>query len=154
MNANQAWIAMFRRIPANLHDTLALGLTTRAEIAIQKIVKFEPDFMIIRGRLSGTLDAGRVMLIPYSQLAFVAVIRDLKEEEVEAIFSKGAPPVVADLPESAVGEDPKATPAMPLEDATLSVPAAAINSPKKKPEAVSKTVLLAKLRERFKEAGK
>ena len=144
---------MFRRIPADLHDTLALGLTTRAEIAIQKILKLELDFMIIRGRLSGTLDAGRVMLIPYSQLAFVAVIRDLKEEEVEAIFGKGAPPAVADLPESAAGEEPRATPVAPLADATRSVPIAAVN-PAKKPEMVSKTVLLAKLRERLKEAGK
>jgi hypothetical protein len=153
MNANQAWTAMFRRIPASLHDTLALGLTTRAEIVIQKIVKLDPDFMIIRGRLAGTQDAGRVVLIPYSQLAFVAVIRDLKETEVEAIFGKGAPPAVADLPEPAAGEEPEATPAAPLEDATLSVPVAAVN-PAKKPEAVSKTVLLAKLRERLKEAGK
>jgi hypothetical protein len=153
MNADQAWIAVFRRIPANLHDTLALGLTTGVEIVIQKIVRLDPDFMIIRGRLAGTQDAGRVVLIPYSQLTFVAVIRDLKDAEVEAIFGKGAAPVVANLPESAAGEEPEQTPAAPLEDATLCVPAPAVNPPKK-PEAVSKTVLLAKLRERLKDAGK
>jgi hypothetical protein len=130
-----------------------LGLTTRTEIVVQKIVKLDPDFMLIRGRLAGTQDAGRVMLIPYAQLAFVAVIRDLKDADIEAIFGKGAPPAVADLPESAAGEQPEPTPASPLEDATHSVPAATVNLPKK-PEAVSKTVLLAKLRERLKEAGK
>lgn len=153
MSANQAWIAMFRRIPANLQDTLALGLTTQTEIVVQKIVKLDPDFMLIRGRLAGTQDAGRVMLIPYPQLAFVALIRDLKDADVEAIFGKGAPAAVADLPESAASEESKPTPAAPPEDATLSIPAAAVNPPKK-PEAVSKTVLLAKLRERLKDAGK
>jgi hypothetical protein len=159
MNADQAWIAMFRRIPANLHDTLALGLTTGVEIVIQKIVRLDPDFMIIRGRLAGTQDAGRVVLIPYSQLTFVAVIRDLKEAEVEAFFGKSAPPVTpraqAELghEESAASEEPEETPAAPLEDATQCVPAPAVNPPKK-PEAVSKTVLLAKLRERLKDAGK
>ena len=41
MHANQAWITMFRRIPANLHDGLTVGLRSGAEIAIQAILKLE-----------------------------------------------------------------------------------------------------------------
>jgi hypothetical protein len=149
--SNQAWIGLFRRIPGNLQDTLSLGLTTGAEIVVQKIVKLEPDFMIIRGRLAGTLDAGRVVMLPYSQLTFVAVMRDLQEVEVEAIFGKGAPVAVADLP-------PSATPAaakdkQPASDSGSEEPPPPSNRGKK-PESPSKTVLLAKLRERMKDAGK
>ena len=79
MQANQAWIGLFRRIPVDLHDTLALGLTTGSEIVVQKIVKLEPDFMIIRGRLAGTQDTGRLVMVPYPQLTFVAIQRDLKD---------------------------------------------------------------------------
>ncbi|MSU78740.1 MAG: hypothetical protein EXS16_11685 [Gemmataceae bacterium] len=96
MDGNQAWIAMFRRIPADLHHSLALGLTTGSEIVVQRIDKLEPDFMIIRGRLAGTQDSGRVVLIPYSQLTFVAIQKNLKDDEVEAIFGKGAPVGIAD----------------------------------------------------------
>jgi hypothetical protein len=146
MDANQAWIAMFRRIPASLQDTLALGLTTGAEIVVQKIVKLEPDFMIIRGRLAGTQDAGRVVLIPYSQLTFVAVIRDLKDAEIEAIFGKGAPPALADLPPASAADVP--TPEAPAEEPTEAEPPAA-----QKSGAISRSGMLAKLRERLKDAG-
>lgn len=140
---------MFRRIPANLHDTLSLGMTTGAEIVIQKIVKLEPDFMIIRGRLAGTQDAGRIVVIPYSQLTFVAVLRDLKEDEVEAIFGKGAPSAVADLPTSPAGQE-----AIPEVSAVEDPPAGDPADAAKKSDAISRTAMLAKLRERMKETGR
>ena len=125
MDANQAWIAMFRRIPADLHDTLALGLTTGAEIVVQKIVKLEPDFMIIRGRLAGTQDAGRIVMIPYSQLTFVAVIRDLQEAEIEAIFGK--PRASAAVARSAIASASEEPTASMIPDATVNDPTAAVN---------------------------
>lgn len=145
MQANQAWIALFRRIPTDLHDTLALGMTTGAEIVVQRIVKLEPDFMIIRGRLAGTQDTGRVVMIPYSQLTFVAIQRDLKDADVESLFGKSAPSALTSLPSSPVGAEPDPI----MEDGATNEPTAA-----KKPEAVSKAVLLAKLRDRLKDAGK
>ena len=148
MQANQAWITLFWRIPADLHDTLALGLATGAEIVVQRIVKLEPDFMIIRGRLAGTQDTGRVVMVPYPQLTFVAIQRDLKDSEVEAIFGKGAPPPLASLPPTADGADAEQEAVM--EEVAPNEPTAAA----KKPEGVSKAVLLAKLRERLKDAGK
>ena len=153
MQADQAWIAMFRRIPADLEDALALGLTTGAEIVVQKIVKLDPDFMIIRGRLAGTQDAGRVVLIPYSQLTFVAVIRDLKDTEIEATFGKGGAPALASMQTLPASDEPDSTtPATTAEEAPTNEPAA--GNAAKKPEGVSKAGLLAKLRERLKDAGK
>ena len=119
---------------------------------VQKIIRLESEFMIIRGRLAGTHEAGRVQMIPYSQLAFVAVVRDLKDTEVEAIFGKGAPPAFADLPADGSGDELTLTPETPAEVVPVTDRPAAV-PPKKKADAVSKTVLLAKLRERFKEAG-
>jgi hypothetical protein len=150
-SANEAWITLFRRIPTNLHDTLTLGITTGAEIVVQKIVRLEPDFMIIRGRLAGTQDAGRIVMIPYAQLTFVAVLRDLKDAEIESIFGKAAPAAVADLPSPPANED--AAPEPVAEEPTVNEPAAAVN-PVKKPEPISKTSLVAKLRDRLKEQGK
>ena len=139
---------MFGRIPADLEDTLALGLTTGAEIVVQKIIKLEPDFMIVRGRVAGTQDNGRIVLVPYAELTFVAIQRFLKDPEVEAIFGKAAPVGVADLPVATVAEGGPAAPA----DATATQPTAAVN-PAKKPEQVSKAMMLAKLRDRLKDAG-
>lgn len=142
MHANDAWIGIFRRIPDSLHDVLALGLTTGAEIIVQKIIRLDPEFMMIRGRLSGTQDTGRIVMIPYQQLTFVAIQRYLVDTEVEAIFGKGAAPGVIAVPTAA---EPAA------EAATVNEPPLPVNAPKK-PEAVSKAMLLAKLRDRLKEA--
>ena len=149
MDGNQAWIAMFRRIPANLHDSLALGLTTGSEIVVQRIDKLEPDFMIIRGRLAGTQDSGRVVLIPYAQLTFVAIQKNLKDNEVEAIFGKGAAVGTADLifaqapTNDSPGPDPSEEPA-PAE------PAAEEAEPAKRSTA-QRSALVAKLRNQLKD---
>ena len=148
MDGNQAWIAMFRRIPTNLHDSLALGLTTGSEIVIQKIDKLEPDFMIIRGRLAGTQDSGRVVLIPYAQLTFVAVQKNLKDNEVEAIFGKGAPVGTADLPTPA--ESTPASEPEPAEEAVeVQQPAEQTESTKR--STAQRSALLAKLRTQLKD---
>ena len=147
MHANDPWIAMFRRIPANLHETLALSTTSGAEIAIQKILKVEPDFVILRGRLTGTQDLGRTMVIPYEKLTLLSITRVLKDPEVEAIFGKGAPPAIADL--AAVGTEEGASEPAPegaVEDSASNEAVAA-----KKPAAVSKSALIAKLRDRLKD---
>ena len=153
MQADQAWIALFRRIPTDLHDVVALGLTTGAEIVVQKIIKLDPDFMMIRGRLAGTQDAGRVVLIPYSQLTFVALLRDLKDTEIEAVFGKGDAIVLAT---PTVNAESVPAPQPAAKETTVNDPAAAVN-PAKKPEPLSKSMLLARLRERLKDgpaAGK
>jgi hypothetical protein len=155
MQANESWIAMFRRIPANLHDTLSLGLTTGSEIVVQKIMKLEPDFMIIRGRVAGTQDSGRIVMIPYAELTYVAIQRFLKDPEVAAIFGKDAPWAVTDVVLSSTEDAPLGEPtpeAANAENATVNEPAPAVN-PVKKPEPASKTALLAKLRDRLKDSG-
>jgi hypothetical protein len=152
--SNKAWIAMIRRIPGDMHDTLALGLRTGAEVVLQKLIKLEPDFMVIRGRVSGTSDPGRIILIPYGELSFVSSTRLLKDTQIEAIFGKESslPMAASVLPSSAADEANATLDELPeVEESLTEDRSETANAPKKKPEGVSKTVLLAKLRERMKE---
>ena len=146
MNANEAWIAILQRIPTDLHDALALGITTGAEIVVQRIVKLEPDFMMIRGRLAGTQDSGRVVFIPYSQLTFIAVQRAMTDPEVDAVFGQDGATVFVDR-SPADGAAAEAPPE--AEVTTVNEPASAV----KKPAALSKSTLLAKVRDRLKDPG-
>jgi len=147
MNANQNWIAILRSVPVDMQDTLALGITTGSEIVVQRIVKLEPDFMVIRGRLAGTQDAGRIVVIPYNQLTFVAVQQDLKDAQVEAIFGNAAQPAAAvQAPSPAAAPAPEPVP----EITPATTPPPAVNPPRK-PDGMSKTILLAKLRDRLKD---
>lgn len=145
MHANEIWIALFRRIPSDLHDNLSLGLTTGADIVTQRILRLEPEFMIARGRPSGTTDPHRITVIPYLQLTHLTITRELSEAEVEAIFGQGDVPPVVGIPTAAA-----AAPATPPEPATVNDAPPAVNPPKKK-DAPSKTILLAKLRDRLKD---
>ncbi len=148
MHANQAWVTLFRRIPADLHDGLIVGLRSGVEIAIQTILKLEPDFIILRGRLTGTQEGGKILLIPYAEMTVLSLGRPLKDTEVEEIFGKGDP---IDLPPGSAATPSAVPPAQPAaKDATVIEAPAAVN-PARKPEQ-SKSVLLAKLRERLKEA--
>jgi hypothetical protein len=147
MDANQAWIAVFRRIPGNLHDGLTIGLRSGVEIAIQAILKLEPDFIIMRGRLTGTQEGGKILMMPYAEMTVLSITRAMKDEEVEAIFGKGDPPALIDLPPAIVAIAPSepGTPAEAVSDAAAS---------SSRPEPPTKTAMLAKLRERLKEAPK
>ncbi len=147
--ANEAWIAMFRRIPASLHDTLAWTLRTGTEIVIQRILKLEPDFAIVRRRVSGTQDAGRVVLIPYAQLTFVSITRPLKDAEVEAIFGTSTPPAFADLPTAPAVEAHVALPEAPRETAEGATMEPLVS---KKPEHLKQSALITKLRDRLKDS--
>ena len=153
MSANLVWIGILRQIPADMQNCTALGLTSGSEIVIQRIFKMEREFMIIRGRVAGTQDPGRIVLIPYDQLSFVAVQTELKDAEVESLFSKGAPPAreTAPAPVPVAAPAPAPQPAPAAVPATNLPPAAAHP---KKADGVSKTVLLAKLRDRLKDAAR
>lgn len=144
MHTNDAWIALFRRIPANVQETLLIGLASGAEILIQKILKLDTEFMILRGRMAGTQD-NRVMMLPYDKMVLIAVTQLLKDSEVDAIFGQGAPVAAAEMPVlPATAETPP-----PEERQT-----AASEPEPARPAAPTKATLVAKLREKLKEGGK
>ncbi len=112
MQGNESWIAMFRRVPVDLHDVMAVGITTGDEIVLQKILKMEPEFMIILGRLAGTQDNGRLIIIAYAQLTYMAISRKLMDHEIHQIFGQDtegfAAPIGAAKPARTLGEEAEA----------------------------------------------
>jgi hypothetical protein len=141
------WINFFRRIPVNLHDSLALTVTTGAEIVLQGIIKLDDDFAIMRGRLSGTTEGARVVVIPYSMMVSIAFNRRMTDAEVQQVFGE-AGPMAAPIPLAPAGAEPSPKEEQPEEPATVApaVAPAAQAMP-------SKTMLLAKLRARLAEGG-
>jgi hypothetical protein len=146
-----SWINLFGRIPANLHDGLALALTTGNEVVVQCLIKLDPDYVILRGRLAGTQDSGRVVILPYSQLVSIAFNRHLTEPEVEAIFGQNAQPLAADpklSPNGAAAAPPGEATDERKEKAPPVNGKSAAATPAK-PVLPSKAELLAKLRSRL-----
>ena len=151
-----AWIDLLRRLPADLHDGLSFGLVTGAEVVVQSLIKMESDFVIVRGRMSGTTAEGRVMMLPYTHLTLVALNKPIAEPDVQALFGKAASPSASALATpAAVTRTAADTPLPPTRnhaaDANPPKPAAA-GQPKPPPP--SKSILLARLRERLAEKSK
>jgi hypothetical protein len=146
-----AWIALLRRIPADLHNSLALGLVTGDEVVVQQLIRLEEDFVIVRGRMSGSTAEGRVMAVPYAHMTLVALNKRMSEPEVQKLFGKGlptAPLVVEDGPEET------RAPAEPMPAAVEPAVAAPAEAARPKPVPPSKSMLLARLRERLAEKPK
>ncbi len=149
-----SWITLFRRIPANLHDGLILTLGTGAEVVVQKLVKLDTDVVILRGRMAGTQDSGRVVILPYCHLIAINFARRLSEADVDTIFGKNTQPFAADIALSA-GAAPAAAAEGDEEDEAReeeAAPAPANGPTPAKPALPSKAELLAKLRARLGDA--
>jgi hypothetical protein len=84
---NSAWIALLRLVPTKLHNSLMIVTRIGQEVAVQNIFRMEADFVVLRGRLSGSNDEGRVFMMPYDELHFVGFQKPMKEHEVTAIFT-------------------------------------------------------------------
>ena len=112
-----AWERLLRTLPATEQDGLMLMTNTRTEIAVQSILRLDSDFLIIKGRLAGSQDAGRVFFIPYAHIDHIGFYRAVKDSEFDVMFAglNGPPlPAIATAPEP-IAEEPKT----PIKSAVL-----------------------------------
>ena len=82
-----AWIRLLRLVPAKDQDNLMLLTSNRTEFAVQAILRLDPDFLIIKGRLAGSQDQGRVFFIPYEQIDHIGFYRAFKDAEFNEMFA-------------------------------------------------------------------
>jgi len=160
------WLQIVRRIGTENLDNVSLVTVTGNELVIQSVFRIEHDFMILRARTAGTMDAGRTLVVPFSQVDFLAFNKAMSEEQVQKLFDgpfqAAAPAMMMPAPVtmsvSAPTPLPGVSPSRPP-SATESQVAAALEEPApatdtNKSANVSKTILLARLRERLAERSK
>ena len=82
----QTWISLFRHIPPEQHSRFTLVTANGTEIAVQSLLRLEADFAIIKGRLSGSQDAGRVFFIPYASIDTFSFTNPVRETDVNDLF--------------------------------------------------------------------
>src|SRR5262249_50500543 len=70
---NQEWIDMLKVIPEEDQNTLVVVLQNGAEVNIDTFIRFESNYVIIRGRVGGTTDEGRAFFIPYDQMLYFRI---------------------------------------------------------------------------------
>lgn len=88
---NEEWIEMFNLIPTDQHNQLVLTLQNGTDLVVEIFFKFEPNFLVMRGRQGGSIDESRAFFVPYSQLLYFRIERVVKLKELYAIFGEEAP---------------------------------------------------------------
>lgn len=168
----QTWSALLQRIPESYHDAVSFNLKSGAEVVLQRLIRLEQEFVLMRARLAGQ-DVGRVMVVPWVEIESVIFSRNPSDAEIETMFVEPlpAPPVAIAMaapsgiapayePASALPVKPAQPPrpALPVSPTPSPQPPtaerdAAPRSPASRPDLPSKTILLAKLRARIAEAN-
>src|SRR5262245_3071259 len=102
-----AWVALLRRIPPAIHNRLIAVMTTGTAIWLQDSVRLERDYAAVRGRMAGTQETGRVLILPFDQITYLAFAKNMTEPEIQTVLGKpGALPAVVEAPP----EEPAAEP--------------------------------------------
>src|SRR4051812_42394383 len=86
-----AWVSLIRRIPTELHEFLALVLNGGVEVLVNNILRLERDFMVVRGRMAGSMDTGRVTVVPFDQIIYLGVNKKMMEAEAQGFLRNPAP---------------------------------------------------------------
>jgi hypothetical protein len=158
------WLQIVSRIGVENLDNVSLITVTGNELVIQSVFRLEHDFMIIRARTSGTMDTGRCIVLPYSQVDFLAFNKAMSEDAVQKLFDgsfQASTPAMMMAPSSVPVSAPTPLPYMPAPRSSAPAPEsqapAAVEEPAPSSESnkhVSKSILLARLRERLAEKSK
>jgi hypothetical protein len=102
------WIALFERLPADLHDKLIIMTNSGMEVNVQAVLRIEPEYLVLRGRPAGSTEAGRPFFVPFDRITYVYLYRPLKDAEVQQLF--GAPPAAAGPASVGVAPEPAPPP--------------------------------------------
>lgn len=83
---NQEWIDLFRSIPEPEHGKTVLVLSNNSEICVDALIRFDANYLVLRGRVGGTIEEARGMVVPFHQVVYVRIERYVKIEEMEEMF--------------------------------------------------------------------
>jgi hypothetical protein len=86
------WKSLLRRVPEPLHASLMVMTAAGTEVNIQTIVHMDEDVLVLRGRLAGSTDMGRIFFIPYEGLDHVGFYKEVADASLREILGL-APPV-------------------------------------------------------------
>lgn len=141
------WITFLRGVPAAYQRDLSLVTLAGNEIAVQSVLHVADDYLVIRGRVTGTTDSGNFFMVPLERVAYVGFAKGLKEQDMAALFSVALP---ADAQSAPTPTDvaPDATPATAAAAAGGLDSGPPTNGPPARPVSVDKSGLLERLRAR------
>lgn len=137
---------IFQRLPEQLHGCVNLVLRNQFTVAVDTVARFEPHYLVLRGRETGSTDEGRGFFIPYDEIAYIRIERTVKVGELKRFYGETG---YVDKDDQLDGAD--AATATP--DATNTPPVAGPILTPGDPAAIARQNLLERLRSRTQLGG-
>jgi hypothetical protein len=81
------WVTLIQKLPLELQDGLSVVTASGVEIIINQVLRLDEEFLVLRGRLSGSIDNGRIYFVPYDQMNCLIYNRMAKAHEVQQWFN-------------------------------------------------------------------
>ena len=81
-------VDLFKRIPAEYHPQVNFILRNQAVLSVDLIARFEPTYVVFRGREGGTSDEGRAFFVPYEEIAYFRLERVVRLGELKQMFGE------------------------------------------------------------------
>ena len=100
------WINTLQLIPQMEHPRLIIMLLNGTELCVDAIVRYEPEFLVIRGRVAGQVEESRGFFVPFRQFLCLRLDRVMKSEELQAFFTADGLPATIDIPETPESAQP------------------------------------------------
>jgi hypothetical protein len=70
------------------HENLALVLANGAQVCVHTINRSEPEYLVVRGRLLGTVEDNGFYIVPFDQIMYLSLPRTTKESDVRKLFGE------------------------------------------------------------------
>jgi hypothetical protein len=108
------WKALLRRIPPEQTDNLVLVMGQGTEINVQALLLVDEHWVVLRGRLAGSNDGGRIFCLPYDHLNHAGFQRAPSDSHLHTIFNIAMPaePVPSPAEPAAAAPAPEPAPAV------------------------------------------
>jgi hypothetical protein len=137
-------VDLFKRVPEQYHPQMNLILRNQYMLSVAEVVRFEPMYMVFRGREGGTTDEGRAFFVPYEEIAYFRLERVVKLGELKRMY--GETGYVDAEDRLSVGEQPEqADDANEVVDAQTPQPATGGTGPQD-PASIAKQNLLERIK--------
>jgi hypothetical protein len=81
-------VELFKTIPETYHAQVNLVMRNQAIISVDAVARFEPMYIVFRGREGGTTDEGRAFFVPYEEIAYVRLERVVRLGELKLLYGE------------------------------------------------------------------
>jgi hypothetical protein len=99
------WIDTLQLIPQAEHSKLVIVLQNGTELCVDNLVRFEHEFLVLRGRQGGQVEESRGFFVPYKQFLCLRLDRVMRTDELLGFFGADAA-AAAPTPEAPAQEEP------------------------------------------------